>query len=340
MSKKINWGIIGSGNIAGTLAKAIHQSETANLYGVASRSQEKADEFAKKHEVEKGYGTYQSMLEDDHIDAVYISLPNHMHAEWSIACAREGKGILCEKPITLNAPEAEALFQEVSKYDVCLMEAFMYRCHPQSAKISELLRAGEIGEVRMIDSVFCYNMGLDLDNIRLSNTAGGGAIMDVGCYTTSMTRLIAGAGLGTDIAEPLTVHGAAHIGDQSRVDEQATGTMHFEGGIVASLACASQCNHQNQTRVFGSEGSLEISNPWFPEESSKLIIKKEGDTQEVEIPASHSAYVYEVNLMAEYIEKGLKEAPAPAMTWKDSIGNMKALDAWRESVGLSFDTEK
>lgn len=332
--QSLKWGILGTGKIARTLAKAIHESETGTLVAIGSRTQEAADSFGAEFAIPKRYPTYAAMLADPDVEAVYISLPNHLHAEWTVRCAEAGKHILCEKPFTVNRAEAPPVIEAVKQHDVFLMEAFMYRCHPQTAKLKQLIAAGAIGEVRLIQSNFCYNMGPKYENIRLSNPAAGGGIMDVGCYTASMARLIAET-------EPEEVVGVAHIGPISRVDEQATASLRFPGGIVANLACATQVTADSELRVWGSEGSIRVPNPWFPGESgNKILLHKPGESAPTEIIVEGGAglYAIEVDTVARYLDA--RQAPSPCMTWDDTLGNMAVLDRWRQAVGLVFDVEK
>jgi|SRR5579884_1372070 len=332
--KSLQWGILGTGKIARTLAQAIQASETGTLVAVGSRTQEAAETFGTEFSIPKRYPTYQAMLDDPDMEAVYISLPNHLHAEWTVKCAEAGKHILCEKPFTVNYAEAVPVIEAVKRHDVFLMEAFMYRCHPQTAKLKQLVSDGAIGEVRLIQSNFCYNMGPRYENIRLSNPAAGGGIMDVGCYTASMSRLIAGS-------EPEQVVGVAHIGPISRVDEQATASLRFPGGIVANLACATQVGADNTLRVWGSEGSILVPNPWFPGESgNKILLQKTGQEAPTEIVVDGGAglYAIEVDTVARYLDD--RRAPSPCMTWEDTLGNMAVLDKWRQAVGLVFDVER
>jgi len=339
--RTLRWGILGTGRIAETLAKAIAESSTGTLVAIASRTAEAANRFADKYDIPRRHASYQRLLDDDEVDAVYIALPNQMHAEWAIKCARAGKHILCEKPLTTNLPQAMAVIEAVRYHDVFLMEAFMYRCHPQTAKLQQLIRAGAIGEVRLIQANFSYNMGPQYDNIRLQNECAGGGIMDVGCYTASMSRLIAGAALGRDFAEPIEVKGCAHIGERSRVDEQATASLKFEGGIVANLACGCQVAVESVVRVWGSEGNIVVPNPWFPgKEGNRILVKSAGrdEVEEIVIEAPASLYALEVDTVAAHL--ATRQAPSPCMTWQDSLGNMRTLDLWRESVGLKFDEEK
>ena len=343
-STPLRWGIISTGKIARTLADAIHRSRTGELLAVGSRRQETAAAFGAEFDVPRRYGSYAALLADPDVDVVYNALPNHLHAEWSIKAAQAGKHILCEKPLATNLGQAMALVEAARYHDVFLLEAFMYRCHPQTAKLVELIKAGAVGEVRLIQSSFAGNMGLNLDNIRLQNGAAGGSMMDLGCYTMSMARLIAGAALGQEVAEPLEVKGCAWIGAESRVDQVATAALRFPGNIVASLTCGNQCAADRVVRVWGSEGQLEVPNPWFPQErDNEIIVTRTGCTisqqpETVLVHAEQPLYVTEVDTVAAHL--AARQAPSPCMTWEDSLGQQAALDRWRESIGLVFDEEQ
>jgi predicted dehydrogenase/aryl-alcohol dehydrogenase-like predicted oxidoreductase len=340
ITNKLGWGILGTGRIAQTFAKAVIASNTGTLVGVGSRTQESAERFGEEFQIPRRYGSYQALLDDPDVQAVYISMPNHIHAEWTIKCAQAGKHVLCEKPLTVNFAQAMAVIEAVRYHGVFLMEAFMYRCHPQTARLTQLIKQGVIGEVRLIQSSFAYNLGPKYENIRLSNPCAGGGIMDVGCYTASMARLVAGAALGKNFADPIEVKGVAHIGDISRVDEQTTGSLKFEGGIVASLSTGCQVGVDSTLRVWGSEGHILVPNPWFPRKGeNKIIVNRAGaDPEEVIVVAEGELYSIEADTVAQHLND--KHAPSPCMTWDDSLGNMKTLDLWRRSVGLSFDEEK
>ncbi|GAC1397211.1 MAG: aldo/keto reductase [Chloroflexota bacterium] len=330
----LRWGILGTGGIARTFAKGVAASETGSLWAVGSRTQEAADAFGEEFGAERRYGSYDALLADPRVEAVYISLPNHLHAEWAIKCARAGKHILCEKPLTTHRAEAMAVVDEARRHDVFLMEAFMYRCHPQTARLKRLIDDGAIGEVRVIQANFSYNMGPKYENIRLSNPAAGGGIMDVGCYTMSMARLIAGA-------EPEEIKGSAHIGSTSRVDEYATASLRFHGGIVAALTCGTQVAVDQELHIWGSTGSIRVPNPWFPGQgANRILVQKSGekDPTEIVVEGPNELYAIEADTVARHL--AARQAPSPCMTWADSLGNMTALDAWRRSVGLVFDVEK
>jgi predicted dehydrogenase/aryl-alcohol dehydrogenase-like predicted oxidoreductase len=351
----VRWGILGTGRIAHTFAKAVEESESGKLVAVASRTRESADLFGREFGLIRLYEGYDGLLDDPEVDSVYISLPNHLHARWTVRCAQAGKHILCEKPLAVNYPEAMTAVEAARSNDVFLMEAFMYRCHPQTTKLVELIAAGEIGEVRHIEAHFSYNMGGPKEDIRRQSAAGGGGIMDVGCYCMSMARLIAGAATGTGVAEPVVesdgyrsqmrIKAFAAIGAHNRVDEWASAVVDFPGNILATLTCGLQVRIDPALRIWGSAGHIVVPNPWFPgdaryggEEGSRILVFRDGDSEELVVGGGSSLYAIEADTVARYIED--RRASYPCMSWADSLGNMKALDVWRKEIGLIFDCEK
>jgi predicted dehydrogenase/aryl-alcohol dehydrogenase-like predicted oxidoreductase len=341
MTEKLAWGILGTGNIAGTFAKGLASSETGELVAVGSRTQDAADAFGTTWDIAHRHGSYEALLADKDVQAIYISTPHPMHAEWAIKAAEAGKHVLCEKPIALNAAETMAIIEAARQNNVFLMEAFMYRCHPQTAKIVELVRSGIIGEVRVIQTTFSFATSFNLESRLLNNALGGGGILDVGGYCVSMARLIAGAALGQDFANPIQVSGAAHIGSLSRVDEYATATLTFPNDILAQLLTGVQLQAEEGVRIFGTQGSIYVPAPWLParnEGTSTIIVNKYGEMQpqEISIESVTSLYTYEADTVATYLDA----RQAPAMSWDDTLGNMQTLDRWRQAIGLIYDSER
>src|SRR5438105_9508177 len=238
MSKTLAWGILGTGTIARIFTKGLTDSKTGTLVAVGSRTQEAADAFGDEWKVAHRHGSYEQLLADPAVQAVYIATPHPLHAGWAIRAAEAGKHVLCEKPLALNHAEAMAVVEAARRHDVFLMEGFMYRCHPQTAQLIELIRARAIGDVRVIQASFSFQVAptASPESRILSNALGGGGILDVGCYCASMARLIAGVVTGKAFAEPEEVHGAGQIGAESRVDEYAIAALKFPGGILAQLA--------------------------------------------------------------------------------------------------------
>jgi predicted dehydrogenase len=327
--KHLKWGIIGTGMIANSFARNLKTTDKATLLAVASRSTDKAKEFAGKYDIPKTYGNYEALLKDAEVDAIYISLPNHLHKEWSIKCAEAGKHILCEKPITVNRGELEKILEVVKKCGVFFMEAFMFRCHPQWAKIKQIIADGAIGEVRAIKSTFSYNMGINLENIRMSNPAAGGGLMDVGCYCVSFSRLIAGE-------EPIKASCVGYIGKESRVDQQTAGILMFPSGAVASFECGTQVNIPTSANIYGSKGSISVENPWFASKGTTKVVLRTDKEEILNIESDLELYAKEAVTVAEYLDA----KQTPAMSWEDSLGQMRTLDMLRADMGLVFDVEK
>src|SRR5687768_2022995 len=206
-ASSLRWGILGTGNIARSFTIGMRSSRTGRIVAVASRERAKAERFVAEHltggPAVKSHASYESLLADADVDAVYISPPHPEHAYWAIQTARAGKHILCEKPIGLNFGEAMAIVESARDAGVFLMEAFMYRCLPQTATIIELVKSGAVGEVKMIQAAFGFSVKFDPNHRLFANALGGGGILDVGCYPVSMSRLIAGAAMGKNFADPI-----------------------------------------------------------------------------------------------------------------------------------------
>jgi predicted dehydrogenase/aryl-alcohol dehydrogenase-like predicted oxidoreductase len=341
MSKKLAWGILGTGRIAGVFAQGLAESQTGTLLAVGSRTQESADRFGAQWKAERRYSSYEQLLADKDVEAIYISTPHPLHAEWAIKAADAGKHILCEKPIGLNQYEAMAIIEAAQRNDVFLMEGFMYRTHPQISKLVELIRSGVIGQVRVIQASFAFNTKVNPEGRLFKNELGGGGILDVGCYPASAARLIAGAATGKDVAEPISVTGAGHRGETG-VDEWAVATLTFPGDIVAQLFTGIRVNAENVVRVFGSEGSILVPTPWLPAngQNSTLIVKRDDESAPREIVVENKAWLYALEADTVAANLDARQAQAPAASWDDSLGNIRVLDQWRAAVGVVYATER
>ncbi|MBA3848185.1 MAG: aldo/keto reductase, partial [Planctomycetes bacterium] len=283
--------------------------------------------------------SYEALLADPAVQAVYISTPHPEHSRWAIAAAEAGKHVLCEKPLGMNAGEVMAMIDAARRHDVFLMEAFMYRCHPLTQKIAELVRGGAIGEVRMIQATFGFHWPKPHDPAsRLLDPAlGGGGILDVGCYPVSFARMVAGAALGRSFAEPTSLKGHGHIG-ATGVDEWAVATAAFERGILAQLATGVQAEQENVCRIHGSAGSILVPRPWGPGKTAeaRIIVTKDGKSEEIGVVEDRPIYAIEADTVAEHCA----ERQAPAMSWDDSLGNARVLDQWRRAIGMQYPPEK
>lgn len=338
----IRWGIIGPGTIAKTFAEGVAHSTTGKLVAIATRNPDRpglSDGFPGARIV----NGYDALLSDAEIDAVYIATPHTGHAEWAIKAIRAGKHVLVEKPIALSAYDADAIFHEAKKAGVFAGEAYMYRLHPQTAKIVELVKSGAIGEVRIIRSSFGFSMGsFRADHRLFANESAGGGILDVGGYPVSMARLIAGAVSGQPFLEPTKVSGVAHLG-QSGVDEWASAVLKFPNEIIAEVSCSIMANQDNVLRIIGSEGRIEVQDFWFASGHKggvgKIDVIKGKDRQTIEVAEDRYLYSFEVDAAGEAIRNQSQEFAYPGMSWADTLGNLRVMDQWRVSVGLEYGVE-
>ncbi|NLB70111.1 MAG: Gfo/Idh/MocA family oxidoreductase, partial [Lentisphaerae bacterium] len=345
MSKKVCWGIIGAGAIANAFADGVVRSETGKLVAVGSRSLEKAEAFAEKWGVARAHGSYEALLADESVQAVYIATPHPMHPEWAIKAAEAGKHILLEKPMAINSYLAETILEAVVENNVFFMEAYMYRCHPQTAKLVELIREKAIGDVNAMEASFTFRSEYSPNSRLWNNDLAGGGILDVGGYATSITRLVAGAAVGKPFADPVTVCGVGKLHEERGVDCWAVGAMKFDNGIVGTIRTGIGLAADNSFRVFGSEGSIVVPDPFAASrqgsQNGRIIVRKNGAPEQIiEIPSELTSYVYEADVCGRAILAKRTEAEAPAMTWEDSLGNLRAQDQWRAAIGLTYESEK
>jgi predicted dehydrogenase/aryl-alcohol dehydrogenase-like predicted oxidoreductase len=347
---RLAWGIIGTGAIAATLANNMVHSRTARLAAVASRDQAKADTFGDKHGVPAGHrhGSYAALLADPMVRAVYIATPHPSHAEWAIKAAEAGKHVLVEKPMAVHRHEAEAIVEAAVANHVLLMEAFMYRCHPQTSRLVELLAERAIGDVKVIQATFSFHAGFDPKSRLFRNDLAGGGIMDVGCYPASIARLIAGAATGAPFANATSVKAVAHL-ESTGVDGYTVAVATFPsptGDILAQLATGVVVSQENVVRIFGTGGKIILRNPWVAErtggDAGHITVHRHGEKepQEISMPATVTSFAMELDVFGDAVAAGRTEAPSPAMSWGDSLGNLALLDAWRASAGVVFDREK
>jgi predicted dehydrogenase len=342
----LNWGIMGAGGIARVFCNALRFSKTGQAAAVASQTPDKLQALADDFSIAKRYSTYEALLQDPDIDVIYISTIHPMHAEWAIKAAETGKHLLIEKPIGMNYAEAAAMIDAAAKHDVFLMEAFMYRCHPQTQKLAELVREGAIGEVRMIRSVFSYYAPYSPSSRAYNKALGGGGILDVGCYPASMSRLIAGAAGGHSFLDPVEVKACGKVSPDG-VDLYTAATLQFENDIVAEIICGVACQMPVQVSVYGDEGIISVPNPWlptsparsakqplpldtqFPPTTIELTPRGSQTAQQIVVEVDRDLFTYEADTVAAHIA----DRQAPAMRWDDTLGNMRLLDRWRQEIG-------
>jgi predicted dehydrogenase/aryl-alcohol dehydrogenase-like predicted oxidoreductase len=341
----IRWGILGPGNIAQAFAGGVAHSRTGRLAAIATRDPGRPG-LAEAFPGARIIDGYEALLRDPEVDAVYIATPHPTHAQWAIRAAEAGKHVLCEKPMGLTAFEADAMIHTARKAGTFLGEAFMYRLHPQTLKLVELIRSGVIGEVRMVKSSFGFAMPGFMPEHRLySNDLAGGGILDVGGYPVSMARLIAGAAAGQPFLEPDKVFGAAELG-QSGVDEWASAVLHFPSGVIAEVSCSISLTQDNVLRIFGTKGRMEVPDFWFAGGNRDAgpghieVIREGGEPETISLGETRHMYSFEVDGVGDAVLAGRQEFAWPGMGWADSLGNLAVLDKWRTAVGLEYDIEK
>ena len=343
----LNWGLIGGGAIAYVFCNSMRFSSTGRILAVASCTQSKADTLAADFDISRKYTNYEDLLTDEEIDAVYISTINPLHAEWAIKSAEAKKHILVEKPIGMNYAEAEAMVKAARENDVFLMEAFMYRCHPQVKRMVELIQDGVIGEIHLIQATFGIQAKFDPNARIYSHERGGGAILDLGCYTASMARLIAGAPEQKRFLEPVLSKGSGKVGPTG-VDHIGVASVQFENAIIAELIAAFEGNIGQTVSIFGSNGIMTIQDPWlpstpcryltqplpldatFPPSKIRLQSHQASEASEIIVEVDRDLFTYEADVVASHVE----DRQAPVMCWDDTLGNMKLLDTWREEIGV------
>ncbi len=348
----LNWGLLGAGEIARVFANGMRFSKTGRIVAIASQSAGKAEALGGGFAIPKRYTGYEALLADDEVEAVYISTIHPFHADVAIRAARAGKHILVEKPMAMNRGQASAMIEAARAADVFLMEAFMYRCHPQTQKLAELVREGAVGRVQIVRAVFSFGAPFDPASRAYNKAMAGGGILDVGCYVASMTRLLAGAGLGKPFADPTQVKGCGVLGPTG-VDHYAAATLEFENGILGEIITGVACRMPTEAAVYGEEGSLVVTNPWLPSSPCRTATRPLPlDTQfppvtitlqryaspqpeQIVIQPDRDLFTYEADMVAAHIA----DRQAPAMTWGDTLGNMDLLDRWRREIGLVYEQD-
>jgi predicted dehydrogenase len=318
MNHILNWGFLSTARINQSLIPALRISPQNNLHGVASRDPVKAREYALSNHIPQYYDSYHALLNDPEINVIYISLPNHLHAEWIINAANAGKHVLCEKPIAQNLQEMDAIIEASSRNKVVITEAFMYRHHPQTKKILELLKNRAIGDLLYIRGSFSFFLESSYD-IRLDPEKGGGSIWDIGCYPINYSRLIA--------QSPVQEVFGWQLGNNEEVDTLFCGQMKFKNGIIAQFDSSFRSPLKAKIEICGTEGYIELPNPYKPYFNSKIIINREGFSNTINV-TGEMLYLGEIEDIADAI---LKEK-TPLISLEDSRDNTRTILAFIESA--------
>jgi predicted dehydrogenase len=275
----VRWGLLSTANINRKLIPAIRASERGELVAVASRSVNSAESYAKEWNIPQAFGSYEAMLASDDVDAVYIGLPNHLHAPWTIKALDAGKHVLCEKPFALTLAEVDAMIAASERNQRVLMEAFMYRHHPQTKIVGDWIRAGKLGEIAAFQGLFSFNMGSSRDNVRLNPAWGGGANWDVGVYPMSFAQYVFGG-------PPVAVSAQQWLGPEG-VDETFVGQMIYADGGMAQFTCGFRMPFQMHVEVIGTEGRIAVDRPFTgmdqPNEGV-IFYNANGDAEAIDVP--------------------------------------------------------
>lgn len=324
MSRILNWGVLSTAHINDSVLPAIRESRQSQLYGVASRNLDKARIYAAEWKIPKFYGSYEEMLADPEIDLVYNSLPNHLHAEWTIKAARAGKHVLCEKPIALTPQEVTEIQRAAVENGVHIAEAFMYRHHPQTLKIKEIIQNGQIGEIKLIRGSFSFKMQRP-DNYRWNPQFGGGSLWDVGCYPVSYARYLIGEA-------PDLVFGCQTTAI-SGIDETFVGQMHYPNGCVAQFDCSFNLPSRTHLEIRGTKGTLIISAPFKPDKRQRPMLITETGWENIPFK-SPNLYLGEVDDLVNAVLNNT----APLISLQESRENISTLTALLDSSRKNLPT--
>jgi predicted dehydrogenase len=333
--KKIKFGVIGTGGIAADFCEALAASPLCEVVNVVGTSAPKARAFGERFALPRFSASLNELLSDASVDVVYVATPHPLHEAQALACIEMGKNVLCEKPLTVDAGSTERVIHAARQRKVFLLEGYMYRCHPLLGAVIERVQGGEIGPLRHIKADFGFRVERDPQGRLFDLQLGGGGILDVGGYCTSFARLLAGIASGQPFAEPVKVAAAGFRGPTG-ADELATALLTFASGLTATLTCAVHHRVGTEAVLYGELGQIVIPDPWIPQGArqglqTSFTVKREGQVAEtVTIRTDRPTYALQAELVATSLQ-GL-EAPWPAMSWADTIGNMRVLDEWRRAL--------
>ena len=317
-NRVLNWGLLSTARINRALIPPLRASKRNQLLAVASRRQESADRYAHEWKISRAHGSYEALLADTEIDVIYNPLPNHLHAEWTIKAVKAGKHVLCEKPLALSVEEVDAIQDAARKHGRIVMEAFMYRHHPQTLNVQDLVKTGSLGTVKLIRGSFSFLLSREGD-VRLDPAMGGGSIWDIGCYPISYARTVLGE-------NPLEVFGWQVTGPTG-IDETFAGQMRFPNNVQAQFDCSFVIPFHTFMEIVGSEGTLNISKPFRPQTDEKIYLTRGDKTETIKIKGQE-LYIGEVENMADAILLGYE----PRISLDDSRANVAVIYSLLESA--------
>jgi predicted dehydrogenase len=313
----IAWGVLSTARIGARLIEAARKTDAADIVAVASRNSAAAEQFADAHGIARAHGSYEALIADPEVEAVYIPLPNSMHVEWTKRALEAGKHVLCEKPMDRRPTQVERAFDLAEKRGLVLSEAFMWRHNPQTARLRELLDEGAIGAVRLVRAAFSFMLTREVD-VRLDPELHGGGLMDVGCYCVSGARFVVGG-------EPLRVS-AEVVNGPTGVDMRLTGLLRFEGDVLATIDCGLDLPSRSELEISGTEGRIVLADPWHCIEPA-IVVERGYDREIVAVEAADS-YTLELEDMAAAIGG----ERAPLLGRADAVGQARVIQALYRSA--------
>lgn len=316
--KKLRWGLLSTAKVNRHIIPLLQSSKNNELVAVASRSLEKARSYANEWKISKAFGAYEELIASDEIDVIYNSLPNSMHAEWTIKAINAGKHVLCEKPIAVSVSEVDEIIKASKKAGVIVAEAFMYRHHSQTSKVKKLIDENAIGKVNFIRGSFTFLLSREND-IRLDPKLGGGSLWDVGCYPVSYILYLMGK-------LPSKVFGQ-QILNNAGVDEMFLGSLKFDNGIVAQFDCGINSVYRTQIEIVGSEGTISISNPFKPGINEKINIARNNKLETMDI-LGEDLYSGEIEDISNVILLGKSQV----ISLEESKANIDAISSLYQSA--------
>lgn len=323
--EKVKWGIMGPGTISSKFASDLVQSDQAELVAVASKTKGKAEKFASEYNVSRFYNNYEEFVRDEEVEIVYIGTLHPMHKEGALQCLKAGKAVLCEKPFTMNAQEAEELIQVARENDTFLMEAMWTRYLPSVVQTRKWIEEGRIGEIKMLTANFGFDIGWAPESRLLDKKLGGGALLDAGIYPVSFASMIYGQ-------QPLSIKSSAHIG-KTGVDEQFSALFEYENGKTAMLNASVRLNLSNDAFIYGSEGYIHLPNFLFGESAS---LNRPGvEVLEFKDERNLNGYIFEAEEAMKCLRAGKKESQIMPLDETHNI--MKTMDILREQWGLVYE---
>ena len=326
-TETIRWGILGPGTISKKFATGLQSVPDAQITAVGSRDMERAQSFAKEYEIPRAYSNYEDLAADPEVDVIYVGTPHRFHKEHTILCLDAGKHVLCEKPFAINATEAREMVKAALRNNRFLMEAMWTRFLPAITRVRELIKAGAVGEVRMVQADFGFRTKVIPDHRLFDPALGGGALLDVGIYPISLAHMI----LGT----PDHITSMAALGNTG-IDEQTAVVLGYDRGAMAVLSTAIRTNTQQEAYIYGTRGWIKIHAPWWA--SDTLTLKTGPGEGSLSLPYTGNGYNYDAEEVGRCLREKLPESPTIRLT--ESLTIMRIMDHIRDQIGLKYPMEE